>query len=100
MRIYVTMNRPNPSINVKELRESRKLTIRKVATALDVAESTIFRWEAGSVRPHLPLDKVDIMLDLFDCDFKTLFNAFQQTWQEKDESIQAVAISAKSPVAV
>jgi transcriptional regulator with XRE-family HTH domain len=64
---------------VKELRESRKLTIRKVSTAMDVAESTVYRWEAGTVRPQLPLEKVQIMLDLFECDWSTLYAAFRQT---------------------
>jgi transcriptional regulator with XRE-family HTH domain len=100
MQLYVNMKAPNPSTNVKQLRESRKLTLRKVATALDVAESTVSRWEAGSVRPHLPLDKVDIMLDLFDCDFKTLFNAFQQTWQEKEECPKSTDTAEKIPAAV
>jgi transcriptional regulator with XRE-family HTH domain len=73
------MKLPNSPINVKELRESRKLTIRKVATAMDVAESTVYRWEAGTVKPQLPLEKIQIMLDLFECDFTTLYAAFKQT---------------------
>ena len=94
------MNSLTPStINVKQLRESKNLSRRKVAIALDVADSTVLRWETGIIKPHLPLEKVNIMLDLFDCDFKTLFNAFEQTWLEKDESVNE-AIEKKIPVAV
>ena len=100
MRIYVTMDRPISSINVKQLRESRNLTIRKVATAVDVAESTIYRWEAGTVKPQLPLEKVQIMLDLFECDFTTLYAAFRQTALETQQSTNEVAISEKIPATV
>jgi transcriptional regulator with XRE-family HTH domain len=92
------MNEPNPSTNVKQLRSSKNLTVRQVCAAVDVAESTVLRWEAGTMKPHLPLDKVDIMLDLFECDFKTLYNAFQQTWQEKDESNKTTDTTKKIPV--
>jgi transcriptional regulator with XRE-family HTH domain len=78
----------NSPINVKQLRESRNLTIRKVATAIDVAESTIYRWEAGIVKPQLPLEKVQIMLDLFECDWSTFYAAFRQTALE-NQSITA-----------
>jgi transcriptional regulator with XRE-family HTH domain len=76
---YVTMDEPKPSINVRELRERKKLSRRRVAVALDVADSTVVRWETGAVKPHLPLDKVQAMLDLFECDFTTLYAAFKQT---------------------
>jgi transcriptional regulator with XRE-family HTH domain len=92
------MKVPNSPINVKQLRESRKLTIRKVAIALDVADSTVFRWEAGSVKPHLPLEKVQIMLDLFECDFSTLHAAFKQTALDAQQSTNDTA--DKIPVAV
>jgi transcriptional regulator with XRE-family HTH domain len=98
MRINVIMKLPNSPINVKQLRESRKLTIRKVATAMDVAESTIYRWEAGIVKPQLPLEKVQIMLDLFECDWSTLYKAFQQTALNTQQSTNDTA--HKIPVAV
>jgi transcriptional regulator with XRE-family HTH domain len=90
------MNVSNSSINVKQLRESRKLTIRKVAVALDVADSTVFRWESGTVKPHLPLEKVKTMLDLFECDFITLYEAFQQTTLESQLTIEPSTNNEKS----
>ena len=100
MRIYVTMDAPSSSINVKQLRESRNLTIRKVAIAIDVAESTIYRWESGIVKPQLPLEKVQIMLDLFECDFTTLYAAFRQTALETQQSANEVATRSKIPATV
>ena len=100
MLIYVAMDRPSSSINVKQLRESRNLTIRKVAIAIDVAESTIYRWESGIVKPQLPLEKVQIMLDLFECDFTTLYAAFRQTALETQQSINEAGTSEKIPATV
>jgi transcriptional regulator with XRE-family HTH domain len=88
----------NSPINVKQLRESRNLSRRKVSVALDVAESTVHRWEAGSIRPHLPLEKVQILLDLFECDWSTLYTAFQQTALETQQSTNDT--NEKIPVAV
>jgi transcriptional regulator with XRE-family HTH domain len=72
-------------INVKQLRSSKKLTVRQVCAAIDVAESTVLRWEAGTMKPHLPLEKVQIMLDLFECDFTTLYAAFKQTALQSEQ---------------
>jgi transcriptional regulator with XRE-family HTH domain len=82
------MNAPNSPINVKQLRASKKLTLRKIATTLDIAESTVGRWETGVNKPHLPLDKVKVLMDLFECDFDTLYGAFEQTWIEKDALVK------------
>jgi transcriptional regulator with XRE-family HTH domain len=95
---YVTMDLPKPSINVRELREKKNLSRRKVAIALDVADSTVVRWESGAVKPHLPLDKVQAMLDLFECDFTTLYAAFQQTAIETHESTTDAATTEKIAV--
>ena len=92
------MNESNLSINVKQLRSSKKLTVRQVCAAVDVAESTVMRWEAGTMKPHLPLEKVQIMCNLFDCDLDTLCAAFQQTALETQQSTNETA--DKIPVAV
>ena len=88
------MQVPTPSINVKKLRESKNLSRRKVSVALDVAESTVVRWETGVVKPHLPLEKVQIMLDLFECDWQTLYAAFRQT------DIESQSVAKKEEVMV
>jgi DNA-binding XRE family transcriptional regulator len=96
---YVMLDVPHKSINVKELREQKNLTRRNVCSALDVSEMTVKRWENGSYKPHLPLEKVKLMLELFDCDFMTLYEAFQQTALETQQSTEA-ATDEKVPVAV
>jgi transcriptional regulator with XRE-family HTH domain len=94
------MEAPNPSINVKELRESRNLSRRKVAIALDIADMTVIRWETGVSTPHLPLVKIKTLMELFECDFMTLYSAFEQTAQEKQQSTNEAATAEKIPVAV
>ena len=94
------LDAPNKSINVKELRERKKLTRRNVCSALDVSEQTVLRWENGSYRPHLPLEKVKLMLELFDCDFMTLYEAFEQTALETQQSTNEVATRGKIPATV
>jgi DNA-binding XRE family transcriptional regulator len=94
------IDRPNPSINVKQLREQKKLTRRNVCSALDVSEMTVSRWENGSYKPHLPLEKVKLMLELFDCDFMTLYEAFEQTALETQQSTNDTTTTEKIPVAV
>lgn len=44
------MERPN---RVKEIRRLRKLTALEVARAVDVRETTVYRWESGDARPSL-----------------------------------------------
>lgn len=89
---------PNKSINVKELRERKNLTRRNICSALDVSEMTVSRWENGSYKPHLPLAKVKLMLELFDCDFMTLYEAFEQTALETQQSTNGAATTEKIPV--
>jgi DNA-binding XRE family transcriptional regulator len=99
---YATMDTPNPSINVKELRERKNLSRRKVSVALDVAESTVVRWETGVVKPHLPLQKVKTMMELFQCDFITLYEAFEQTALESQQQTDRIAVNSeeKQPISV
>jgi transcriptional regulator with XRE-family HTH domain len=66
-------------LTVKELRESKGLSRRDVAVELDIADSTILRWEKGTREPHMSLGMVKRLLDLLDCDFDTLHDAFQET---------------------
>jgi transcriptional regulator with XRE-family HTH domain len=73
------MKLSNPHPTVKELRESKGLRRRDVALVLDVADSTVLRWEQGAREPHLPLRQIKKLLELFDCDFDTLYKAFEET---------------------
>ncbi len=97
---YVMLDRPHKSTNVKELREQKNLTRLNVCSALDVSEMTVKRWENGSYKPHLPLEKVKLMMELFDCDFITLYEAFEQTALETQQSTNEADTSEKIPAAV
>ena len=37
----------------REIRESRKISVREAAGAMSVAPSTLTRWETGAARPKL-----------------------------------------------
>ena len=101
VQIYGTMDTSSSSIiNVKQLRQSKNLSRRKVSVALDVAESTVHRWESGIIKPHLPLEKVQIMLNLFECDWSTLYSAFQQTALEAQQSTNEADTREKIAAAV
>jgi transcriptional regulator with XRE-family HTH domain len=102
MIIYDRMETPNKSINVKELRQRQNLSRRKVSVALDVTEMTVHRWESGVSQPHLPLAKIQTMMNLFECDFTTLCKAFEQTALETQQSADEAAVNSdeKQPIAV
>jgi DNA-binding XRE family transcriptional regulator len=78
-KLYDIMGLPNKSTTVRELRENKKLSRRKVAQILDIADTTIWRWEIGENIPHLSIDKLKLLLDLYECDFETLYAAFRNT---------------------
>jgi putative transcriptional regulator len=70
------MNGIQKSTSPMELRQSAGLTQRQVSVALDVAESTIRRWEKKTTMPHLPLDKVKLLTKMYNCTFDQLVDAF------------------------
>jgi transcriptional regulator with XRE-family HTH domain len=59
-----------------ELRRAAGLTQREVSIALDVTESTVRRWEKRGSIPHLPLDKVKLLTELYQCTLDDLVMAF------------------------
>jgi transcriptional regulator with XRE-family HTH domain len=100
MIIHDRMKGSNKSINVKELRQRQNLSRRKVSVALDVTEMTVHRWETGASQPHIPLGKIQIMLNLFQCDFTTLCEAFEQTSLESQQLIEEVNTQKELQIAV
>jgi len=58
------------------------LTQRKVAVALGVGESTVSEWERGITRPHLLPSQVRKMLEVYQCSFDELIEAFEGTRAE------------------
>lgn len=49
---------------LKEMRLKNKITLRKLAKALDVNFSTISRWENGEITPSI--DYLNLLCDYFD----------------------------------
>ena len=59
-----------------KLRQSVGLTQRDVSIALDVSETTVRRWEKKSNMPHLPINKVKLLTNLYNCTLDDLVEAF------------------------
>jgi len=53
------------------------LTQRKVATALDVRESTVSEWERGITKPHLLPSQLKKMMEVYQCPLDELIEAFE-----------------------
>jgi transcriptional regulator with XRE-family HTH domain len=70
------MNSIEKSTSPMELRQRVGLTQRQVSVALDVSETTVRRWEKKTTMPHLPLDKVKLLTQMYQCTFDELVDAF------------------------
>jgi DNA-binding XRE family transcriptional regulator len=82
---------PNEEEDPKVLRKRAKLTVRSVALALGVTETTVTRWEAGIYAPTLSLKQVIILMKLYDCSIEQLdwaFSKAQRERQRKKESLE------------
>jgi transcriptional regulator with XRE-family HTH domain len=74
----------NEEEHPKMLRKKAGLTIRAVSIALDVADSTITRWESGSTTPTLTLKQVSTLMKLYDCSVDQLDRAFTKARRERE----------------
>jgi transcriptional regulator with XRE-family HTH domain len=75
---------PNEEEHPKMLRKKAGLTIRAVSIALDVADSTITRWESGSTTPTLTLKQVSKLMKLYDCSVDQLDRSFTKARRERE----------------
>lgn len=62
-------------MNIRELRKKQGLKTADVASVVGVAESTVRNWEYGKTIPKLRLDQIKKLLDLYKCDFNSLYFA-------------------------
>jgi transcriptional regulator with XRE-family HTH domain len=83
-KFQLIMEIVNLPLTLKELRKSKGLSRRAVAVELDIADSTVLRWEKGTREPHMSLGTVKKLLKLFNCDFDTLHDAFEETRSMKE----------------
>jgi transcriptional regulator with XRE-family HTH domain len=74
----------NEEEHPKMLRKKAGLTIRAVSIALDVADSTITRWESGSTTPTLTLKQVSVLMKLYGCSVDQLDKAFTKARRERE----------------
>jgi DNA-binding XRE family transcriptional regulator len=93
------MNSIEKSTSPMELRQRVGLTQRQVSVALDVSETTVRRWEKKTTMPHLPLDKVKLLTQMYECTFDELVDAFVLNPQSNIEKESLDTIPKSAPVA-
>lgn len=71
-------------LNPVKLRQRIGLTQRQVAQALDIRQSTVSDWERGISTPNMPLSKVKLMLEVYQCSLDELIEAFEGSKQDKN----------------
>lgn len=66
-------------MNMKQLRERKKLRTVDVASRVGVAESTVRNWEYGKTIPKLRIDQFHELIKLYDCSFDELITAVEKS---------------------
>jgi transcriptional regulator with XRE-family HTH domain len=59
-----------------ELRRKAGISRMQVATVLGVTQSTVAKWEQGAYEPHLPMRKIKVWAQLYECSVDELIEAF------------------------
>ncbi|MBW4668422.1 MAG: helix-turn-helix domain-containing protein [Cyanomargarita calcarea GSE-NOS-MK-12-04C] len=81
-------------MNIRQLRERKKLRTVDVASRLDVGESTIRNWEKGRTIPRLRIDQFNDLLVLYDCTFDELWTAVKKSCEADKGEDRPIASSA------
>jgi transcriptional regulator with XRE-family HTH domain len=61
-----------------DLLEKQGVTVRRVATALDISERAVYFWFSGSRKPRLSIAQVQALCNLLDCTVHDLPIDFSQ----------------------
>jgi putative transcriptional regulator len=67
------------AVDLRELRERKKLSLRDVALALDISETTVRNWEHGRTIPKLRLDQHAKWCQLYGVSSQELLVAYHDT---------------------
>lgn len=70
-------------LDMKELRERKKLRLIDVAYKLGISETSVRNWEHGRAVPRLTFEQVEILLGLYDCTVTDLKQALAETGRRK-----------------
>jgi putative transcriptional regulator len=62
-------------MDMRYLRERKRLRTVDVASKVGVAESTVRNWEYGKTIPKLRVDQIEELLKLYECSFDDLMTA-------------------------
>lgn len=84
----------NPIIDAKMLRKQAGLTLKQVSEQLKVHITTVHRWETGESPPMIPLEKVAVLVRIYNCSIDELASAYsaaRQDWLEKQSTDRKVS---------
>lgn len=70
-------------LNMKELRERKKLRLIDVAYRLGISETSVRNWEHGRAIPRLTFEQTEALLSLYDCTVADLKHALAETNRRK-----------------
>lgn len=84
-------------MDMKELRERAGLKGVDVASKLDCAESTVRNWDIGKTSPHLAIEQVPILLDLYGVSLPELIEAVAESRKKYEEGLVPSGTRGRKP---
>ncbi|MGG6264275.1 helix-turn-helix transcriptional regulator [Leptolyngbya sp. AN03gr2] len=66
-------------MDFRELRQSRRLSQRRVAEAIEVSTQTIRNWEKGRSEPSLKVDQIESLCQILQCSLSELAEAIRES---------------------
>lgn len=70
---------------IKARRQELGLTLKEVATALGIAESTVSRYESSDIQ-NMGIDKIEALAKILECS-----PAYLMGWESKSSEMQTIA---------
>lgn len=79
----------NIGLNVKRLRQSKRITQEQLAEQLHISPQAISKWECGSALPDIQM--LPMLADIFDVSLDELFSYKRGTYTKKEQLIRLMA---------
>jgi transcriptional regulator with XRE-family HTH domain len=89
------MDKDKNASSSMELRRKAGISRMQVAIVLGVTQSTVAKWEQGAYEPHLPMRKIKVWANLYECSVDELIQAFSPSddtnLNDRSESLEEVS---------
>ena len=80
--------------NIRKIRKEKHITTTKLAEELGISQSSIVRYENGSVK-YVPVDLIKKMADIFKCSTDDLIEGDDRYTQKKRKSVSKLSEDEK-----